>query len=448
MKPDYSELGVSGLAQYSGYLSEEYLPELSGSRKVKIYRQMLEHDPIIGAMYYAIEMIARQVKCEIVAASDSNEDEQAAEFFRQAFFADTSQSWPELLAEILSFIPWGFAYFESCYKQRQGESANPTRRSKFADGKIGWRKFAVRSQDSLLNWEFDEDGGIQAMVQLAPPDFVTRTLPIGKCLLFRTKARKNSPEGVALLRSQYKPWYYSTNIERIEAIGIERDLAGLPVFEIDAQYLSINASADQKATVETLKKLAQSVRRDEKEGLVIPLSYDQNGNKLFDFKLLSTGGTRSFDTDKVIGRYNQQKLMTGLADFIMLGHEKVGSFALSSDKTNLFSVALGAFLDSIAGVFNRYEFPRLANYNAIPSAQIPRLQFAKVQEIPLAELIEGIVKLAGIGAISFPTENGMIEKSVLERMSLPYTETDEEPDDASEEDDTKETDDEEASAQY
>ena len=69
-------------------------------------------------------------------------------------------------------------------------------------------------------------------------------------------------------------------------------------------------------------------------------------------ELLSTGGTRQFDTNAIINRYDTKIAQTVLADFIMLGHEKTGSFALSSDKTELFSVALGAFLDIICETFN------------------------------------------------------------------------------------------------
>lgn len=35
----------------------------------------------------------------------------------------------------------------------------------------------------------------------------------------------------------------------------------------------------------------------------------------------------------------------------MLGHQKVGSFALSSDKTELFSVAISSFLDVICETY-------------------------------------------------------------------------------------------------
>ena len=45
---------------------------------------------------------------------------------------------------------------------------------------------------------------------------------------------------------------------------------------------------------------------------------------------------RQFDTNAIINRYDTKIAMTVLADFLMLGHNKVGSFALSSDKTGFF----------------------------------------------------------------------------------------------------------------
>ena len=62
---------------------------------------------------------------------------------------------------------------------------------------------------------------------------------------------------------------------------------------------------------------------------------------------MSTGGRRQFDTNAIIERYDTRMAMTVLADFIFLGHQSVGSFALSSDKTELFSMAIGAYLDII-----------------------------------------------------------------------------------------------------
>jgi hypothetical protein len=104
-----------------------------------------------------------------------------------------------------------------------------------------------------------------------------------------------------------------------------------------------NASEDDKATVEMFKKMVRNVRRDEQEGLVLPMDYDDNGNELYKFELLNSGGTRAINIDGAITRYEQRIAMTILADFILLGHEQTGSYALSVNKTGIFRTALNSW---------------------------------------------------------------------------------------------------------
>ncbi|RJQ04432.1 MAG: hypothetical protein C4551_10790 [Bacillota bacterium] len=324
---DLSEIGLSGLSRMGGTVYEEFLPQLQGPKAIKVYREMSTNDPVVGAILFAVDMLLRQVSWRVEPASPETPDQEAAEFL-QSCLGDMSATWEDTVSEILSMLVYGFSYHEIVYKRRLGDQRDPTKRSRYTDGRIGWRKLAGRSQDTLYQWEFDEHGGIQAMVQQAPPDYSLRRIPIEKGLLFRTRAHKGSPEGYSVLRNAYRPWWMKKRIEEIEAIGIERDLAGLPIAWVPPELLGPNATAEQKATLDAIKKIVRNVRRDEQEGIVFPLAY-RDGEKAFDFGLLSTGGRRQFDTDSVIARYDQRIAMTVLCDFILLGHEKVGSFALA-----------------------------------------------------------------------------------------------------------------------
>jgi hypothetical protein len=240
---------------------------------------------------------------------------------------------------------------------------------------------------------------------------------MAKALLFRTMARKGNPEGRSVLRNAYRPWYYKKNIESIEGIGIERDLAGLPVAWVPPELLDISASADDKAILAEIKKIVRNIRRDEQEGIVFPLAYDESGHKIYDMTLLSTGGRRQFDTDGIVQRYDSRMAMTVLADFILLGTKNVGSFALSSSKTELFAVALGAWLNSIADVFNRYAVPRLFELNPFTVEALPKIVPGDIEAIPLDELGTYIAALAGAGMPLFPNEE--LEKYLLRLANLP-----------------------------
>lgn len=86
----------------------------------------------------------------------------------------------------------------------------------------------------------------------------------------------------------------------------------------------------------------------------------------------------------------------------MLGHEKTGSFALSSDKTELFSVALGAFLDVICETFNNQGIPSLIDINGSHFDGIedyPTLAHGDVDKRDITKLSTFLKDMVGTGIL-------------------------------------------------
>lgn len=410
--PMLSEIGSSGLKRWGGHVDEEFLKELRGLRAIKVYREMRDNDDIIGAVMFAFEYLAKQIEWRIDPGGDDVEADERAEFVRTCLFEDMSQSWQDTLSEILTFLTYGWAWMEVVWKIRGGDVSDPTKQSKFNDGRIGWRKWALRSQDSLYEWSFDDAGGIQAMQQQAPPNYDLRVIPIAKSLLFRASTQKNNPEGRAILRNAYRPWYFKKNIQVVEGIGIERDLAGYPTLKIARECpIDIwNSNDTGAATLKaSLEKIVRSIRRDEQEGAVLPWWCE--------LKLLSTEGRRQFDTSAIINRYDQRIAMTMLADFILLGHEAVGSKALSVSKIDLFCAAMGGFLDAIAAVVNKHAIPKLLRLNGMTIDDQPMLVHGKVERVDLGLLGEFLSKLSAAGAAIFP--NADAERHLLTIAGVP-----------------------------
>ena len=400
----FIEVGQTGLKRSSGMIFEEFLPQLSGIRALRIYREMTDNDAIIGAMLFAINMLVRGVEWRVEPANQEPQSLADADFV-ESCLDDMSIPFKDVLSEVLTMLSFGYSVHEIIYKRRVGpHQDNPSMRSKFTDGLIGWRKFPIRSQDSIDVWDFDDAGGIQGVYQIPPPSYDRVFLPIEKMLLFRTTVHKGNPEGKSILRNSYRCWYFKKNIEMVEGIGIERDLAGLPVVWVPPEVLR-KGSAEASATFNAMQEIIRNIRRDEQEGVMMPLIYDEKGNKIYDLALLSTGGRRQFDTNAIVQRYDQRIAMTVMADFILLGHEKVGSFALSSSKTHLFSQALGAWLDSIAGIFNRYAIPRLFLLNGRRLTDLPKIVHGDIETPNLGELGKFIGELVGAGFDLFPDAN-------------------------------------------
>lgn len=418
-----SNIGNTGLRRLSGYIYEEFLPNLNGARAMQVYKEMESNDAIVGAFLFAIDMFMRKVDWTVEPAGEDKKSVEDAQFLRECK-DDMSITWNDFISEVMSMLPYGWSWFEINYKQRTDNTndpeLDPADYNKYHDNKVGWEAFSIRSQDSLDKWEWNEQtGAVAAMVQKSYPDFVERRIPIKKSLLFRTTSRKNNPEGKSVLRNAYRSWYFKKRIEEIEGIGIERDLAGLPIAEVPAEMLAENASADDKATVAVIAQLVQSIRRDEMEGIVWPQAYDEAGHKLYELRLMNSGGTRQFSTDQTITRYEQRMAMVVLADFILLGNEVTASLALSTNKAGMFQAALGSWLDSIASVLNDFAVPRLFAMNGI-KGPFPKFVHEDVQEPSLQDLAVFISALAGAGASLFPDVD--LENRMREIAKLPLRE--------------------------
>ncbi|CAB4176115.1 hypothetical protein UFOVP978_9 [uncultured Caudovirales phage] len=395
--PMYEELGASGLNRASGYIYEEPLVRLQGALGIKAYKEMALNDATISTILYAINTLVRQVKWEVEAFSSEADDEKNKAFLEECM-DDMSHSWEDFICEVMSMIVYGWCGFEVIYKKRKGpKESSPSKRSKHDDNKIGWRKIAIRSQDTLARWEFGDDGSVTAMIQQSPPLFKMVTIPVQKMILFRTEGHKNNPEGKSLLRGAYRAWCFKKRIEEIEGIGIERDLAGLPIVYVPKKILRADASAEDKQMLKVFKEMVTRVRRDEQEGIVFPLEYDANGMKVYEFSLLTSGSRREFNTDQIITRWDQRIAMTVLADFVMLGHSSVGSFALSSDKTDIFALALGSLLNNIASVVNRHAVPKLFAVNALPLDRLPVIKPTDIETPDIGLLGSFLQVLGGLG---------------------------------------------------
>lgn len=391
---DNKEIGRIGQRRYGGVIYEEFLHELRGKRGIEAYREMSENDDVVGTILFAIEMLVRQTDWNVEPGGDSQADIDAAEFV-ESCMNDMQNTWIDTISEILSFLTFGWSYHEIVYKRRMGRTKDGRTRSKYADGLIGWRKLPIRAQETLYQWEYDDEDNLKGMTQMPPPSYNLYTIPIEKALLFRTKSRKDNPEGRSILRNAYRSWYFKRRIQEVEGIGIERDLAGLPVIYGPSDLDIWNPDDEQAQEIlNGLQTQVRNIRRDEMEGVVLP-----DGYKL---ELLSTGGSRQFDTNAIINRYDNRIAMTVLADFIFLGHEQNGSWALSSDKTELFSMACGAFLDIICETFNSQGIPALIDINGDHFKGItdyPKMTHGDIEDADIAKVSTFIKDMTGIGVL-------------------------------------------------
>ena len=408
----FNELGVTVTNRTT--LFDDFLYTLKGTNAVKIYEEMAKNDATIASILYAIEHMAREVDWTVEAADETPEADETAQFIDECR-TDMSHSWDDFIAAIFTNLVYGFSYFETVYKRRAGRTGKPF--SMFDDGKIGWRKQAFRPQNTLLQWDYDDQGGVRAFVQIVGSTKVI--IPIEKSLLFRTTNR-GAAEGQSILRGAYRAWWFKKRAQEVEGIGMERDLAGLPIAYVP---LDVLLASDADSTKSAIKDIVTRTKADEQQGIMWPNERDDNGERIYEFELLSTSGGKSFDTNEIIRRYDQDIARVALADFILLGHTAVGSRALADPKIGLFMTALGAWMDSIEETLNRHAIPRLLDLNGIITDNPPKIVHGELKEPDLNQIGTYVKDTAQAGMGWFP--NMDVENKLRDLLGLEPLDPDE-----------------------
>jgi hypothetical protein len=379
------ELGVSGTNTYTGDIrADEFLSELKGKKAIRKYREMRDNSAVIGAVMYAVEQTLRDVKIKVKPANESDAAKKEAEFL-QTVLDDMDHSLDDHISEALSALTYGFAWFEVVYKRRIGEVNNPKKASKYTDGRLGVRKLAIRAPWTVERFEIDKLSGdilgIRQEVTWGKPNVM---IPVEKSLYYRTTSLNNDPSGRSVLRNAYVSYTYLNKIQSYEAIAIERELHGVPVGRMPAEYLSSDATADQANLRSQFERILRDLKNNEQGYVLLPsdLYVDADGKptnqRLMDIELITANGSRSIDIDPVVKRYQHDIARSIMAEFMMLGGGSGGSYALSKTKTDLFLRSLESYINTIVDVLNKQLVERLWAVNGLPFDTMPKLEAGDV----------------------------------------------------------------------
>ena len=396
-------LGIAGDNTQNGQIrADEFLPELRGKRAIRKYREMRDNDSTIGAVMYATEQVLRDVDIKVMPANDTPAAKREAEFV-ESIFDDMDHTLDDHISEALSSLTFGFAWFEVVYKRRKGPNNRSDKsRSKFTDGRIGVRKIASRAPWTISKFDVDQKTGDVLGVHQEGAGFNnTSFIPTRKSLYYRTTAINNDPSGRSILRNAYTSYEYLNNLQSIEAIAVERELAGIPVARIPAEYLSTDATSAQAGFVGNLQQILRDVKFNEQGYIILPSDTypDKDGsptsNRLVDVELMSSNGKRNIDIDPIVKRYQHDIARSVLSEFLMLGGGTTGSYALSKSKTDLFLRALESYIQAIVDVLNKQLVERLWELNGLNYDLMPTIVAGDVAPHDLREIAAFLRNLNG-----------------------------------------------------
>lgn len=423
------ELGVPGRNTYTGEIrADEFLPELRGKRAIKAYRQMRDNDAVIGAVMYTVEQTLRDVKIKIKPANETPKAQEEADFL-QTILDDMEHTLDDHISEALSSLTYGFAWFEVVYKKREGDARSPKKNSKYTDGRIGIRKISIRAPWTVEKFVVDQSNGeVLGLQQEVGFGKLPATIPIEKSIYYRTTSLNNDPSGRSVLRNAYSAYTYLNKIQAYEAIAIERELHGVPVGRMPAEYLSQDSTDDQKNLKQQFERILKDLKNNEQGYVLLPsdLYVDADGKpteqRLMDVELITANGSRSIDIDPVVRRYQHDIARSLIAEFLMLGGGSTGSYALSKSKTDIFLRSLESYINTIVDCLNKQLVKRIWELNGLDDMLMPKLVAGDVAPHDLKEIAAFLRNLNGAN-INVSSQTKTVE-GLMEIAELPFNSKD------------------------
>lgn len=408
-----SEQGYTGLRICNDQIHEEARYALRWPEAVKTYTEMAS-DATIASALSLFEMMISRVKWTVLAPDGASEETKKRAKFLNQCMGDMEHSWFTFIKEVTSCFTYGFSVHEKVYRKRFHKNG-----SRYNDGRIGWRKLPIRAQTTISGWKFSEDGrellGIKQNMALMPDTgrFSKEyhgseiTIPRNKVLLFRTDVKRDNPEGNSPLKSVYVSYRYMQELKEQEAIGCSRDLAGLPTLYIPPRYMSADASPEEASIYAHYKNVIRNIQNNEQAGLILPQMFDPESRQpLFDFKLLGTTGSKSYDINAIISRYVNEILQALFADVLKLGQSSVGSYSLADSKTSILAMAMEARLREIQDVLNNDLIVQTYRVNGWSTEEdLPYFQYGDLDEVDTEAFSKAIQRCAATATITRTPKN-------------------------------------------
>ncbi|RWB67558.1 hypothetical protein [Mesorhizobium sp.] len=410
--PPTSTAGVPGFAHFGGFIaSQERRNEVVGPQKWVTFSDIATNFSIVASgIRHFLGLIARTEWTVEPAGSEDDPEEfksaakEAADFVESCLH-DMSTPWSRVTRRASMYRFRGFDIQEWTAKRRQ-------------DGRIGMLNVAPRPCHTIDRWELTEMGEVLGMWQANPNTGQYLFLPRSKVMYVVDDALTDSPDGLGLLRHLVEPAERLKEYLRLEGIGYQRDLRGIPVGK--APISALNAAVkDGKLTKEqsqllldAMTDLVKMQAKTHDTGVILDSktyeSQTADGVTVSSVPQwaidLVTGNATGIDSlGNAINRVNREMARILGVEQLMLG-EGVGTRSLSEDKTSNFFLQVEGALADIAESGEKDFIGPLWTLNGFDDALKPTLKYEAVQFKDVAKITAALRDMATAGAVLAPND--------------------------------------------
>lgn len=383
---DTRELGTAVASPWTSWMGREYNNQLRDKAGLRKYDEMRRSDstvagtlklaktPILGARWY------------MEPASQSTRDVNVAKKVWWNLTEGMSTSFPQFLTEALLMLDFGYYMFEKVF-----EMGNPNAP---AGMPVTWKKLAPRHPLDVDDWITDAHGGPAGVAMTNAETNTKVAIPISKLLVFTNNKEAGDMTGISMLRPAFKPWYFKSQLEKIDAIQKERHGIGIPVIKLPVGYKPADKALAQN--------LGRNLRTNEQAHIVLPPMWE------IDFADLKGNPVNVLDSIKY---HNGEIVKNILAPFM-----EPGASQGKDDDRIIFLKSSRTAADILVDVFNKYLIPQLVDYNW------QRVGYPKICARRIGEQADwrtmsfAIRNMVGAGIIR---PDDRLEENIREEMDLP-----------------------------
>ncbi len=345
------EIGAARTKWRSLLGNEEYNTALAGIDGILKFDEMRRQD-------VAVRTSLRLAKTPVLAARwgiepadrDNESSKMHARFIEWALFDAMTISWEQILMEALLMMDFGYYMFELVFTIKEFEG----------QPKVCWQKWAPRHPIDVASegWEYDDHGGPVGVWMQNFEGEQDVFIPIEKLVVFTYDREANNMEGISLLRSSYKHWFYKDNLYRIDAIAKERHGIGVPVIKLPPGF-----TASDKTIAD---ELGRNLRTNEQAHVVLPPFWELM------FAKIEGQVTNPIES---IEHHNKEIVKNVFGQWL-----DTGAAASKEQEIDIYMKALRFTADLIRGIVNKHAIVQLMNFNFPGVTDYPTLRARRIGE--------------------------------------------------------------------
>jgi hypothetical protein len=415
------EIGTPNLRAVGSWIQNEMRKELTAPYNLVTYEKMRQ-DATVGAALGTAEAFLTKAlaNAKFITNSKNTEAKEFCDYLNWNLKNLKDVTWYESCINILTYLQYGFSWLEKVYEPNFSK-----KHSKYV-----WKlkKLAPRSQHSIEQWKFDDDGRTVIGLRQYPPQGLnlgaTKTynynsdpnsyMKRNKFMLFSWDSKNSSPIGVSPLNACYKAWKEKVLIEAIEVTGVSKGVGGLLTLRVPTEHINKAAEDPNSNEYKTLMALQQQAAlMHNGDQTFIMLGSDVqgpngNGKYVYDVSVTGIEGNSAVSTDTIINERKKAILDVFGAGFINLGNEANGSYSLADAKTSLHAFFMEKHMLFIQSVIQNDLVKQLMEINRVSLQEddIPTFRLNALDEVDPEVYSKMIQRIASTGLF-------VMEKNVI-----------------------------------